>query len=135
MFEFTQIGWFDPGSKRFCYTDEKEYDRSLDKNRFSGYTHPVFSIDPNTASRLSVQLMPQANKPEDPTGVKEYKYCPAGRVYCMHSYVNDSGDMCCNPNHIDLPVGIGVVVGASGNFPGDEVCRWPSKMKIPKFFS
>jgi hypothetical protein len=57
MFEFTQIGWFDPGSKRFCYTDEKEYDEAQGKNRKTGYTHPVFCVDPETAIRLTVQLM------------------------------------------------------------------------------
>lgn len=57
MFEFTQIGWFDPGSKRFCYTDEKEYDQAQNRNRKTGYTHPVFAIDPETASRLTVQIM------------------------------------------------------------------------------
>ncbi len=67
MFEFTQIGWFDPGSKRFCYTDEKEY-HSARSNRFQSYTHPVFSIDPETASRLSVQLEPPKN--DQPTQVK-----------------------------------------------------------------
>lgn len=60
MFEFTQIGWFDPGSKRFCYTDEKEF-HSARPSRFQSYTHPVFSIDPETASRLSVQLEPPKN--------------------------------------------------------------------------
>jgi len=52
MVEFSQIGWFDPGSRRFCYTDEKEHRPDLK----TGYTHPVFSIDSVTASRLSVQL-------------------------------------------------------------------------------
>ena len=33
-----QIGWFNPGSKRFCYTDEKEF--SPQHN--ASYTKPVF---------------------------------------------------------------------------------------------
>lgn len=34
-----QIGWFHSGSKRFCYTDEKEHDL---RDRLSQYTVPVF---------------------------------------------------------------------------------------------
>ncbi len=37
----TQIGWFDPGSKRFCYSDEKEYD----PERRTFYTEPAFVVD------------------------------------------------------------------------------------------
>ena len=55
------------------------------------------------------------------------KYCPAGKFKCQHSYVNDSGDKCCHPMYTELPVGVGVVVGETKNFPADEVCRWPSK--------
>ena len=33
-----QIGWFNPGSKRFCYTDEKQH---MQSNKAS-YTVPVF---------------------------------------------------------------------------------------------
>ncbi len=39
-----QIGWFNPDSKRFCYTDEKEHDRRhLGHSRFASYTEPVFT--------------------------------------------------------------------------------------------
>ena len=34
---FLQIGWFDPGSKRFCYTDVKEHS----PNHHASYTEPV----------------------------------------------------------------------------------------------
>ena len=57
------------------------------------------------------------------------KYCPAGKINCSHSYINDSNDKCCNPNYTELPVGVGVVVGKTLGFPADEVCRWPSKME------
>ena len=33
-----QIGWFDPGSKRFCYTDTKE----VHPESNAGHTIPVF---------------------------------------------------------------------------------------------
>jgi len=33
-----QVGWYDPGSKRFCYLDEKEYSAE----HFRGYTVPVY---------------------------------------------------------------------------------------------
>lgn len=56
MFEFTQIGWFNPGDKRFCYTDEKEYDQKRKQKYYDNYTHPVFAIDSKTAKGLSVQL-------------------------------------------------------------------------------
>ncbi len=36
-----QIGWFDPASKRFCYSDEKE----AWPDRRRGYTVPVFTLD------------------------------------------------------------------------------------------
>ena len=52
MIEFTQIGWFDPASKRFCYDDEKV----AFAPRNDDYTHPVFSIDPDTAKLLSVNI-------------------------------------------------------------------------------
>jgi hypothetical protein len=43
-----QIGWFDPGSKRFCYTDEKEHRQS----GMPAYTIPVYAIEePKAASR------------------------------------------------------------------------------------
>ena len=130
MIEFTQIGWFDPGSKRFCYTDEKEYDVKQNRGRLTSYTHPVFSIDPDTANRLSVQIMTPVIVSNNEKDIKSNeKYCPAGKVCCAHSYVNDSGDKCCNPNYTELPVGVGVVVSACGEFPNDEVCRWPSKIK------
>jgi len=135
MFEFTQIGWFDPGSKRFCYTDEKEYDESQGRGRKLGYTHPVFSIDQKTADRLSVQLMPPSDPFTAGNSPVSDRYCPAGKIFCMHSYINDSGDKCCNPNYTELPVGIGVVVGASNDFPADEVCRWPSKKMELRLFS
>jgi hypothetical protein len=35
----TQIGWFDPGSKRFCYTDTKE----VHPESNAGHTIPVFA--------------------------------------------------------------------------------------------
>ncbi len=42
-----QIGWFDPASKRFCYSDEKE----VWPDTRQGYTVPVFTLgitkDPN----------------------------------------------------------------------------------------
>ena len=33
-----QIGWFDPGSKRFCYTDEKQHHHA----GMAAYTTPVY---------------------------------------------------------------------------------------------
>lgn len=63
MFEFTQIGWFNPASKRFCYTDEKE----VWPDRRSSYTHPVFAIDSETAKHLMVQLEPEKEKIKTPT--------------------------------------------------------------------
>ena len=40
-----QIGWFDPGSQRFCYTDEKEYDdKHLGHKRREFYTESVFAV-------------------------------------------------------------------------------------------
>ena len=63
MFEFTQIGWFDPGSKRFCYTDEKDHFAP----RNDDYTHPVFAVDPETASRLTVQLESEKKEIKTPT--------------------------------------------------------------------
>ena len=66
MFEFTQIGWFDPGSKRFCYTDEKDHFAP----RNDDYTHPVFAVDPETASRLTVQLESE-KKPTPKEALKE----------------------------------------------------------------
>ena len=39
----TQVGWFNPDSKRFRYTDEKEHDLiHSGGRRFSSYTEPVF---------------------------------------------------------------------------------------------
>jgi hypothetical protein len=35
-----QIGWFDPGSKRFAYTDEKDWR----PDRHKSYTVPVYAI-------------------------------------------------------------------------------------------
>lgn len=55
------------------------------------------------------------------------RYCPAGKINCQHSYINDSDDKYCNPNNDLPPTGIGVVVGPISLFPADEVCRWPSK--------
>lgn len=34
-----QLGWYDPGSKRFCYSDEKE----AWPDTKQGYTIPVFT--------------------------------------------------------------------------------------------
>lgn len=42
-----QIGWFDPGSKRFCYTDEKDYRA----DRHKSYTVPVYAIPLPSESR------------------------------------------------------------------------------------
>ncbi len=36
-----QIGWFDPGSKRFCYSDERE----TWPDTKQGYTIPVFTFE------------------------------------------------------------------------------------------
>lgn len=36
--DMKQIGWFDPGSKRFCYTDEKEHSHL----GMPAYTIPVY---------------------------------------------------------------------------------------------
>jgi len=76
MFEFTQIGWFDPGSKRFCYTDEKDHFAP----RNDDYTHPVFAVDPETASRLTVQLesekKPTPKEALKETGVPRALRCP-----------------------------------------------------------
>lgn len=40
-----QIGWYNPDSKRFCYTDEKDYDEQLDPGFRGkrGYTVPVYA--------------------------------------------------------------------------------------------
>lgn len=35
----TQIGWYDPGSKRFCYSDVKKASVTM----YDGYTVPVFA--------------------------------------------------------------------------------------------
>lgn len=59
-------------------------------------------------------------------------YCPAGKIECLHSYINDSSDKCCNPNHTELPVGVWVVVSPTEGFPANEVCRWPSKIIQPQ---
>ena len=44
------IGWFDPGSKRFCYTDEKE----TWPDRRRGYTWPVYA-SPKELQRMADQ--------------------------------------------------------------------------------
>lgn len=36
----TQIGWYDPGSKRFCYSDVKK----ASVTTYGGYTVPVFAV-------------------------------------------------------------------------------------------
>jgi hypothetical protein len=68
MFEFTQIGWFEPGSKRFCYTDEKK----TWPDSHSDYTHPVFAIDSQTASRLMVHLQ-EPELPELKEALEEFQ--------------------------------------------------------------
>ncbi len=38
--EGKQIGWYNPGDKRFCYMDEKEHSR-----HHAAYTKPVYVFD------------------------------------------------------------------------------------------
>lgn len=40
--ERKQVGWYDPGDKRFCYMDVKEHSQL---NSFSSYTEPVWVFD------------------------------------------------------------------------------------------
>ena len=41
--EQIQIGWFNINSRRFCYTDEKEFR----PHSFKDYTWAVYAIHPN----------------------------------------------------------------------------------------
>ncbi len=47
------IGWFDPGSRRFQYTDVKAVD--IKRGRTTGYTIPVYAIRDQAPSRRSFQ--------------------------------------------------------------------------------
>lgn len=49
---FIQVGWFSPQSHRFCYTDEKDVCPDSHKD----YNIPVFAIDKDIVSQLSIQL-------------------------------------------------------------------------------
>ena len=40
-----QIGWYNPTNNRFCYCDQK----TADPDKFSSYTHAVYSLPPNSA--------------------------------------------------------------------------------------
>lgn len=52
MPETIQIGWYNPGSHRFCYTDEKE----ARPDNHTAYTVPVyiFRDDPLTKAHLCI---------------------------------------------------------------------------------
>lgn len=62
MVDFSQIGWFHPGSKRFCYDDEKVHFAP----RKDDYTQPVFAIDPESAKRISVNIEAQNSSTNTP---------------------------------------------------------------------
>jgi hypothetical protein len=53
--EFSQVGWFNPQSRRFEYTDIKD-DRMRRGQGDDGYTVPVFAVDKDTANRLQITL-------------------------------------------------------------------------------
>lgn len=74
-----QVGWYNPGTKRLCYLDEKTHGNR--SGFFDGYTQPVY-----------VNVARQENSESPGTDLQQRFNAIADALQCLHDGDNQSND-------------------------------------------